>query len=65
MHCNNKELIFWILVIGDSNVGKTSIISSFINKQFEDKINTTVGIEFYYKKIDLKDEYSSKIKIQI
>jgi GTPase SAR1 family protein len=52
-------------VIGDSNVGKTSIISSFINKQFEDKINKTVGIEFYYKKIDLKDEYSSKIKIQI
>ncbi len=63
MHCNNKELIFWILVIGDSNVGKTSIINSFINKKFEDNINATVGIEFYYKKIDFKDENNSKIKI--
>jgi GTPase SAR1 family protein len=50
-------------VIGDSNVGKTSIINSFINKKFEDNINATVGIEFYYKKIDFKDENNSKIKI--
>ena len=63
MHCNNKELIFWILVIGDSNVGKTSIINNFINKKFEHNINATVGIEFYYKKIDFKDENNSKIKI--
>jgi tRNA U34 5-carboxymethylaminomethyl modifying GTPase MnmE/TrmE len=31
------QFIFKIILIGDSNTGKTSLINRFINKRFEDK----------------------------
>jgi len=50
---NNK-----IILIGPSNVGKSSLIERIINDSFNLKINPTIGHDFKPAKIDLKDHSS-------
>ena len=42
---SHKEMHYNIALIGDSGVGKTSIVSKLCNKQFRDNYITTVGID--------------------
>jgi small GTP-binding protein len=56
------DLQFKILAIGDSEVGKTSIIDRFASGEFNSKMITTIGVEFKVKIIELD---GLKIKLQI
>ena len=56
------QFIFKIILIGDSNTGKTSLINRFINKRFEDKYHCTIGVDFLMKKIYIDN---TLIKLQI
>ena len=49
---------FKIILLGDSNVGKTSIFNRFINDNFNESYNSTIQSEYKYKSIypDLKTE---------
>ena len=49
--------------MGDTSVGKTSLLSVYMKGVFPDKNLPTIGVEFASKIITLKD--NSKIKIQI
>lgn len=51
-----------IILLGDSGVGKTSIIHLYINKEFNDTMPATVGLEFQQKIININGE---TIKISI
>ena len=44
-----------IIFVGDSGVGKTNLIESFINKTFNESHNITLGLEYYSKTISLSD----------
>lgn len=50
------EYTFKIIIIGDTNVGKTQILNAYTD-EFKEKSETTIGIDFKIKKID-KKEYS-------
>ena len=52
------------MVLGDSNVGKTSFIHRYIDGQFCDKYITTVGMDFREKTIHLPDE-NRKVSLQV
>lgn len=58
------DYTYRILVIGDSNVGKTHIISNYVsNKNISNQIFTpTIGVDFHAKLISI---YSKKIKLHI
>jgi len=56
------QFIFKIILIGDSNTGKTSLINRYINKRFEDKYHCTIGVDFLMKKIYIDN---TLIKLQI
>jgi small GTP-binding protein len=43
---------FKIVIVGDSSVGKTSIISSFIHGRYNQINDATVGVSFYLYKSD-------------
>ena len=43
---DNYDLIFKIVLIGDSGVGKTNILSRYINNEFSLTSKATVGVEF-------------------
>lgn len=53
---------FKFVLVGDSNVGKTSLCKMFCEHTFEENTVQTVGLEFGSKAIDLS---GAKIKIQL
>ena len=42
----NYDFIFKFIVIGDVNVGKTSLLKRFCNKEFDGELRTTIGVDF-------------------
>jgi len=54
---------FRIIVIGDSMVGKTSLIRSFVDGKFSNISDPTVGVDFFTRIIDIGG--GVKIKLQI
>ena len=56
------DLKFKIIVIGESRVGKTSLIKRYTKDQFGGVYLTTVGIDFQDKTIEIEDK---KVKLQV
>lgn len=56
------EYIFKYIIIGDSSVGKSSLISSLMNGSFKKEYTTTIGVDFASKMIVIGDNL---VKIQI
>lgn len=48
--------MFKVILIGDSGVGKTSLISQFANKDFTETYKTTIGSDFIVKEVVTEDE---------
>ena len=59
---DNYEYIFKIIIIGNSNVGKTSLIHRFIDNKYNEKHLATLGCNFHMKTISINEKI---IKIQI
>lgn len=51
-----REIVFKVLILGDSGVGKTSLFHRFTNGNFTEAYKSTIGVDFSTKKItwDLK-----------
>ena len=43
---DNYDVIYKIVLVGDSGVGKTNIMLRYINKEFNINTKATVGVEF-------------------
>ena len=52
---DNSNIVFKIVIVGDSNVGKTSILSQYGLNIFEKNTNPTIGCDFLTKKIKLNE----------
>ena len=51
-----------ILLLGESNVGKTSIFNRFISNTFEKNIGSTIGVDFETKILPYKNKkYSIRL----
>ncbi|KAI8798948.1 Ras-related protein Rab-33 [Biomphalaria glabrata] len=57
-----QKRIFKIIVIGDSNVGKTCLTYRFCSGKFPDKTEATIGVDFREKQLDVDGE---NIKLQL
>eukprot|EP01084_Bolivina_argentea_P266089 451215_1 len=51
----SKYLSMQVIVIGDSNVGKTSLIRRFVKNEYSDNIHQSVGIDSMAKTMKLSD----------
>ena len=51
-----KKRIFKIIVIGDSNVGKTCLTFRFCNGKFPEKTEATIGVDFREKTLNIGGE---------
>ena len=56
------EMMVKVILIGDSGVGKTNIMSKFLKNQFMEESKATIGVEFGSK---LFNHEGHKIKAQI
>ena len=60
---DNKEILQRILLIGDSKVGKSSILERYICGNYQENYKPSKGIDYKSKFLDLVD--GNKIKFQI
>ena len=56
------QIVLKLLLLGDSSVGKTSILVKYINNKFEENSISTLGVDYMDKIINYK---KFKIKLQI
>ena len=56
------DMVVKIVVIGDSNVGKSNIVNRYTKDKFTEETKSTIGVEFGTKKIEIDNV---KIKAQI
>jgi Ras-related protein Rab-1A len=59
---NSYEYIFKLIVIGNSGVGKSSILQRYIQKIFKESYSSTIGVDFFMKSITIGDK---SIKLQL
>ena len=52
---NKGELNAKFLILGDSSVGKSSLLMRFVEDTFSDTISTTVGIDYKMKRVKVDD----------
>ena len=58
----SNEMIFKIILIGDTSTGKTHILSRYINNKFEEDTKPTIGVELSSKSFMINNDI---INIQI
>ena len=59
---NGYDMIFKIVLIGDTSVGKTNILSKYLKGEFDPKSKSTVGVEFGVKNFKIENNI---VKVQI
>ena len=50
---NNKMLK--VIILGDSGVGKTSLMNQYVNKKFSNQYKATIGADFLTKEVVVDD----------
>ncbi|KYQ90319.1 Rab GTPase [Tieghemostelium lacteum] len=51
------------IVTGPPSVGKSSLLLQFCEKEFSEQIDTTIGVEFQTKTLDIDNKYKVKLEI--
>ena len=54
---NNGIKPFKIIIIGDSGTGKSSLMLRYTDDTFSEFHNTTIGVDFKFKKLKINDTY--------
>uniref|UniRef100_A0A3Q3X985 Ras-related protein Rab-19 n=1 Tax=Mola mola TaxID=94237 RepID=A0A3Q3X985_MOLML len=56
------DFLFKIILVGDSNVGKTCVVQSFKSGIFMEKQQNTIGVDFTVRTLDIDGK---KVKMQV
>ncbi|KAG9462239.1 ras-related protein Rab-19 [Eleutherodactylus coqui] len=56
------DFLFKIILIGDSNVGKTCVVQRFQSGVFNEKHQNTIGVDFSVKSMTIRGK---KVKVQV
>ncbi len=59
---DDYDFIFKVILVGDTRVGKSSIVSMFVNKKMTDLHDTTIGVDFNMKLVEL-DSKIAKLQL--
>merc|ERR1711998_544064 len=61
---SSKKKVFKIVVVGDANVGKTSLIYRYCKQKRPDSTSATLGCEYSAKRVE-REEKDTTILLQI
>ena len=54
---------YTVILIGDSNAGKTSIMNKFITGEFKEHITATINVEYCFKNLKIDKNLYAELKI--
>lgn len=52
---SRKKVLLKVIILGDSGVGKTSLMNQFVNKKFSNQYKATIGADFLTKEVIVDD----------
>ncbi|XP_021836006.1 ras-related protein Rab7A [Spinacia oleracea] len=52
---SRRRKLLKIIILGDSGVGKTSLMNQFVNKKFSNQYKATIGADFLTKELQFED----------
>ena len=50
---HRKKVLLKVIILGDSGVGKTSLMNQYVNKRFSAQYKATIGADFLTKEVRL------------
>uniref|UniRef100_A0A6A7G8J4 Ras-related protein rab-7a n=1 Tax=Hirondellea gigas TaxID=1518452 RepID=A0A6A7G8J4_9CRUS len=53
---HRKKVLLKVIILGDSNVGKTSLMNQYVNKKFSQQYKATIGADFLTKEVMIDDK---------
>jgi small GTP-binding protein len=66
----SSEMIFKVIMIGESGTGKSCLLSRYIRDEFQNEYKVTIGsvplilgVEFASKKVDITSDIKAKLQI--
>jgi GTPase SAR1 family protein len=51
MSAARKKVLLKVIILGDSGVGKTSLMNQYVNKKFSNQYKATIGADFLTKEV--------------
>ena len=60
---SKKEFLYKILLLGDTQVGKSSFLMRYIDNTFQESYLSTVGLDFKVKNVQLDDGKTYRVQI--
>ncbi|CAI9724569.1 ras-related protein Rab-7a [Octopus vulgaris] len=52
---SRKKVLLKVIILGDSGVGKTSLMNQYVNKKFSNQYKATIGADFLTKEVMVED----------
>jgi len=52
---SRKKVLLKVIILGDSGVGKTSLMNQYVNKKFSNQYKATIGADFLTKEVTVDD----------
>ncbi|KAJ3410935.1 Ras- protein Rab-7 [Chytridiales sp. JEL 0842] len=52
---SNRKVMLKVIILGDSGVGKTSLMNQYVNKKFSNQYKATIGADFLTKEVMVDD----------
>merc|ERR1719456_1324117 len=56
MATTRKKVLLKVIILGDSGVGKTSLMNQYVNKKFTNQYKATIGADFLTKEVMIDDK---------
>ncbi|XP_074600491.1 RAS oncogene family member Rab7 [Brevipalpus obovatus] len=53
MSASRKKVLLKVIILGDSGVGKTSLMNQYVNKRFSNQYKATIGADFLTKEFEI------------
>lgn len=50
------KVLLKVIILGDSGVGKTSLMNQYVNRKFSSQYKATIGADFLTKEISIDDK---------
>eukprot|EP00890_Picochlorum_soloecismus_P006480 jgi/Picsp_1/6833/NSC_04170-R1_rab family gtpase len=55
MSAQTRRTLLKVIILGDSGVGKTSLMNQYVNKKFSSQYKATIGADFLTKEVEVDD----------